>query len=136
MHFRHSRRAKAAVQADTISEETTMSHSSRPLPLSGSTPNTVSIQLGHIRVALSSTELTLNPATSSQNRPLKCRFTACPRVTQLTYKFMLPKAVRPSKTLDTNALSSVFHLWTPPFRQGKTLGSLLRVVGCCHLSGL
>src|ERR1700747_676879 len=29
-----------------------------------------------------------------------------------------------------------FHLWTPPFRQGKTLGSLLRVVGCCHLSGL
>ena len=21
-----------------------------------------------------------------------------------------------------------FHLWTPPFRQGKTLGSLLRVV--------
>jgi predicted transcriptional regulator len=28
------------------------------------------------------------------------------------------------------------HLWTPPFRQGKTLGSLLRVVGCCHLSGL
>ena len=109
MHFRHSRRAKAAVQADTISEETTMSHSSRPLPLSGSTPNTVSIQLGHIRVALSSTELTLNPATSSQNRPLKCRFTACPRVTQLTYKFMLLKVVRPSKTLDTNAPSSVFH---------------------------
>jgi hypothetical protein len=31
---------------------------------------------------------------------------------------------------------SAFHLWTPPFRQGKTLGSLLRVVGCCHLSGL
>src|SRR5246127_5124920 len=31
---------------------------------------------------------------------------------------------------------AVFHLWTPPFRQGKTLGSLLRVVGCCHLSGL
>ena len=30
----------------------------------------------------------------------------------------------------------VFHLWTPPFRQGKTSGSLLRVVGCCHLSGL
>ena len=30
----------------------------------------------------------------------------------------------------------IFHLWTPPFRQGKTLGSLLRVVGCCHLSGL
>ena len=29
-----------------------------------------------------------------------------------------------------------YHLWTPPFRQGKTLGSLLRVVGCCHLSGL
>jgi hypothetical protein len=29
-----------------------------------------------------------------------------------------------------------FHLWTPPFGQGKTLGSLLRVVGCCHLSGL
>jgi hypothetical protein len=29
-----------------------------------------------------------------------------------------------------------FHLWTPSFRQGKTLGSLLRVVGCCHLSGL
>jgi 6-phosphogluconolactonase len=29
-----------------------------------------------------------------------------------------------------------FHLWTPPSRQGKTLGSLLRVVGCCHLSGL
>src|SRR5215831_14722437 len=28
------------------------------------------------------------------------------------------------------------HLWTPPSRQGKTLGSLLRVVGCCHLSGL
>ena len=32
--------------------------------------------------------------------------------------------------------SSFIHLWTPPFRQGKTLGSLLRVVGCCHLSGL
>ena len=31
---------------------------------------------------------------------------------------------------------AAFHLWTPPFRQGKTLGSLLRVVGCCHLSGL
>src|SRR5215471_13235177 len=29
--------------------------------------------------------------------------------------------------------TSAFHLWTPPFRQGKTLGSLLRVVGCCHL---
>jgi len=29
-----------------------------------------------------------------------------------------------------------FHLWTPPSGQGKTLGSLLRVVGCCHLSGL
>ena len=26
---------------------------------------------------------------------------------------------------------TAFHLWTPPFRQGKTLGSLLRVVGCC-----
>ena len=32
--------------------------------------------------------------------------------------------------------ASAIHLWTPPFRQGKTLGSLLRVVGCCHLSGL
>ena len=31
---------------------------------------------------------------------------------------------------------TAFHLWTTPFRQGKTLGSLLRVVGCCHLSGL
>src|SRR6516165_6221108 len=31
---------------------------------------------------------------------------------------------------------AAFHLWTTPFRQGKTLGSLLRVVGCCHLSGL
>jgi len=31
---------------------------------------------------------------------------------------------------------NIFHLWTPPPRQGKTLGSLLRVVGCCHLSGL
>src|SRR6478672_3829911 len=31
---------------------------------------------------------------------------------------------------------TAIHLWTPPFRQGKTLGSLLRVVGCCHLSGL
>ena len=31
---------------------------------------------------------------------------------------------------------SAFHLWTPPFRQGKTLEPLLRVVGCCHLSGL
>jgi hypothetical protein len=30
-------------------------------------------------------------------------------------------------------LASVFHVWTPPFRKGKTLGSLLRVVGCCHL---
>jgi hypothetical protein len=29
-----------------------------------------------------------------------------------------------------------FHLWTPRSRQGKTSGSLLRVVGCCHLSGL
>jgi hypothetical protein len=28
---------------------------------------------------------------------------------------------------------AVFHLWTPPFRQGKTSGSFLRVVGCCHL---
>src|SRR6516225_4611021 len=130
MALRHSRRAKTEAQTDTASETTTIDHSSRPLPLSGSTPNTVSIQLGLSRVALSSTELTLNPATSSQNRPLKCRFTACPGVTRLTYKFMLPKAARPSKTLDTNALSSVFHLWTPPFRQGKTLGSLLRVVGC------
>src|SRR5215468_7050461 len=33
-------------------------------------------------------------------------------------------------------LQAAFHLWTPPSRQGKTLGSLLRVVGCCHLSGL
>src|SRR5215471_16063218 len=32
--------------------------------------------------------------------------------------------------------AKVGFLWTPPFRQGKTLGSLLRVVGCCHLSGL
>jgi hypothetical protein len=31
---------------------------------------------------------------------------------------------------------AAFHLWTPPFRQGKTLGSLLGVVGCCHRSGL
>ena len=34
------------------------------------------------------------------------------------------------------ARRSAYHLWTPPSRQGKTLGSLLRVVGCCHLSGL
>ena len=32
--------------------------------------------------------------------------------------------------------AKVGSLWTPPSRQGKTLGSLLRVVGCCHLSGL
>jgi hypothetical protein len=31
---------------------------------------------------------------------------------------------------------SWFHLWTPRSRQGKTSGLLLRVVGCCHLSGL
>jgi hypothetical protein len=31
---------------------------------------------------------------------------------------------------------AAYHLWTPPFTQGKTLGSLERVVGCCHLSGL
>jgi AcrR family transcriptional regulator len=36
----------------------------------------------------------------------------------------------------TKLVREVSHLWTPPFRQGKTLGSLLRVVGCCHLSGL
>jgi|SRR6516162_1578810 len=31
---------------------------------------------------------------------------------------------------------TALHLWTPLFTQGKTLGLLLRVVGCCHLSGL
>ena len=31
---------------------------------------------------------------------------------------------------------SVPHLWTPPSGQGKTSGWSLRVVGCCHLSGL
>src|SRR5262249_24990400 len=31
---------------------------------------------------------------------------------------------------------SAVHLWTPPSRQERTLGWLLRVVGCCHLSGL
>src|SRR6516165_1408795 len=31
---------------------------------------------------------------------------------------------------------TALHLWTPLFTQGKTLGLLLRVVGCCHLFGL
>ena len=38
--------------------------------------------------------------------------------------------------LDVSRRRSAIHLWTPPSRQGKTLGSLRRVVGCCHLSGL
>ena len=37
---------------------------------------------------------------------------------------------------DASRRRTGFHLWTPPSRQGKTLGSLLRVVECCHLSGL
>src|SRR5215831_6146818 len=37
---------------------------------------------------------------------------------------------------DVSRRRTAYHLWTPPSRQGKTLGSLLRVVGCCHLSGL
>ena len=40
------------------------------------------------------------------------------------------------RTPTSSYRAAACHLWTPPSRQGKTLGSFVRVVGCCHLSGL
>src|SRR4051794_31358796 len=75
---RHSRPARMVALSKTTNETSTMSHSTAPLPRSGSTPNVSSIQSGQTRVTTSNTKAALAATPSTQNRHVKCGLTVPP----------------------------------------------------------
>src|SRR5215472_12968903 len=74
---RQSARARKIATTADIAVSSIINHSSEPLPKSGSTPKTISIQSGHSAVAKKSNMLSIASPTSSRSRHLETLLARC-----------------------------------------------------------